>query len=764
MAKQRQVRRVVLRFKIGAPPDVRLAAKNRTAMLPDTYYAQRSAQARAASFSIAGLSALDQVQAVKDSLDAAVASGQGFRDWRADVLAGQVPGIGELPGYRLENIFRTNLQTAYARGAGEWQSRNEGTHPYLLYDAVNDTRTRPAHRLMDGTVLPQGHPWWVTHYPPNGFMCRCRAVALTEAQARRLGGVTTVIPDGPAAAPDPGWDGDPRSQPRKGEFDALRRRQSKSALPEKARELAQAAAAPVPDDPDTWRQVGPQMGSNPGGLYEAADGSRYYVKFYPDPKQARSEVATLAIYRAAGIETLEARIIERARPDGRRGIGLATRWRDDLDALPDVVAREDVAEQVADLHQVSALTANWDVFGPDLQNVKLARGSRRLVVIDAGGSMRYRAQGASKPFPDGEVTEIETLRDPRMAPARSAAMFNAALSHDVYAELRAARRVVPRITDEAIADAMEQANFAADDVASVGATLRARRNVLADRYDLEGKYVPAELRAAVEEVQGLATLSRARDGVFERGADFSYRSARGTWQGTMSPTDFAADVTAFEAFLNQTVGPKIGYPPKGDAPAPARLLRSLLQSWSGSSNSNAGALLKLWAFRRFGVAPNHHGDIAASRVEAEVYKQANKILPPRVSLSAALALLDYEYAFNQTLLRRVHGWEPIQLYRRVRLDELRHNLRGDTWYGNAVASATVDPGVFSSVPYRVNLSGWRTENVMKMFQQGSAYMRLQAEREYLLIGRPFALRKPAEDMGSGGTAPKPISPAPKPGP
>ena len=44
--------------------------------------------------------------------------------------------------YRLQNIFRTNLQSAYA--VGQWQSieDNKETAPFLMYDAVEDHRTR----------------------------------------------------------------------------------------------------------------------------------------------------------------------------------------------------------------------------------------------------------------------------------------------------------------------------------------------------------------------------------------------------------------------------------------------------------------------------------------------------------------------------------------------------------------------------------------------------------------------------------------------
>ena len=43
-----------------------------------------------------------------------------------------------------------------------------GRFPYLMYDAVNDSRTRrPQHLEWDGLILPIDHPFWQTHGSPN---------------------------------------------------------------------------------------------------------------------------------------------------------------------------------------------------------------------------------------------------------------------------------------------------------------------------------------------------------------------------------------------------------------------------------------------------------------------------------------------------------------------------------------------------------------------------------------------------------------------
>ena len=59
--------------------------------------------------------------------------------------------------------------------------------PYLRYVATLDDRTRPDHRAWHGTVLPVDHPFWQTHYPPNGWRCRYTVIQFSERQLRARG-------------------------------------------------------------------------------------------------------------------------------------------------------------------------------------------------------------------------------------------------------------------------------------------------------------------------------------------------------------------------------------------------------------------------------------------------------------------------------------------------------------------------------------------------------------------------------------------------
>ena len=110
--------------------------------------------------------------------------------------------------YLLETTYRNAVQTAYM--AGHWRSFEETKDdlPYLMYDAINDSRVRPSHLALDNTIRPVGDPFWRTHTPPLGHRCRCTLRALTAKAAMQRGGPTANIP--PEAQPDPGWGNDPR--------------------------------------------------------------------------------------------------------------------------------------------------------------------------------------------------------------------------------------------------------------------------------------------------------------------------------------------------------------------------------------------------------------------------------------------------------------------------------------------------------------------------------------------------------------------------
>lgn len=174
-------------------------AESRGVVLPEEYYGKLAGIQRQQAVSIAGLGSLDQIKFVIDKVNEALKGGQTFKEFQDAVRAG---GVGvDLPKARLDNIFRTNMQVAYARGRWEQQERVSDSRPYLMYSAIDDSRVRPTHLAWSGTILPRSNPFWATHYPPNGYRCRCSVISLTKGQAEKRG-ISKVTPP---ADPDDGW-------------------------------------------------------------------------------------------------------------------------------------------------------------------------------------------------------------------------------------------------------------------------------------------------------------------------------------------------------------------------------------------------------------------------------------------------------------------------------------------------------------------------------------------------------------------------------
>ncbi|WP_347473238.1 phage minor head protein (plasmid) [Acinetobacter thermotolerans] len=161
-------------------------AHSRKIMLSEDFYSL-DLNTRQMATTVSFLSSLEQIETVIKAVNKSIADGGTFKDFQKLVSE---KGI-DLPEHYLDNVFRTNIQNAYGHGRWLQQQRNKKRRPYLMYSAIDDSRVRPSHLALDKIVLPFEHPFWLTHYPPLGFRCRCTVVALTEAQALKYG----ITPD-----------------------------------------------------------------------------------------------------------------------------------------------------------------------------------------------------------------------------------------------------------------------------------------------------------------------------------------------------------------------------------------------------------------------------------------------------------------------------------------------------------------------------------------------------------------------------------------
>lgn len=175
--------------------------------------------AHAKAFTVAKVMRMDILQDIRGMVQKALDEGITFQQfkkelepklrakgwWGKKLIGGDIPtgpggkgGVSPLPlkggkvvqlgsPYRLQTIYRANTQSAYMVGRYKAMVENVDDRPFWQYVAVLDRRTRPAHRILNGKVFRSDDPFWDTHYPPNGWSCRCRVRALSAGNITKRG-------------------------------------------------------------------------------------------------------------------------------------------------------------------------------------------------------------------------------------------------------------------------------------------------------------------------------------------------------------------------------------------------------------------------------------------------------------------------------------------------------------------------------------------------------------------------------------------------
>ena len=162
------------------------------------------AAAHQRAFTVAKAIELDVLMSIRGALDRALEKGQTRRAFARDIEptlrklgwwgrkvvvdsdgGAEVMKLGT--PHRLRTIYDSNMRSTYGAARLHQQRHNADSRPFWMYDARNDGRTRPSHAALDGAVFRHDDPFWASHYPPNGWNCRCRVRALTADQVRRRG-------------------------------------------------------------------------------------------------------------------------------------------------------------------------------------------------------------------------------------------------------------------------------------------------------------------------------------------------------------------------------------------------------------------------------------------------------------------------------------------------------------------------------------------------------------------------------------------------
>ena len=164
---------------------------------------------KAKAFFISGIAKADLLSDIKAELIDAMETGITADEFRKQIdTIFEKHGWSKLQPYRIDTIFRTNMQIAYQ--SGRYRQMTTDTvlvmRPYWRYIAVLDGSTRPEHAAMHGKIFKNDHSFWDTWYPPNGYNCRCMVQTVSEREMKREGwDIETKDPTG-ELMPDTGWD------------------------------------------------------------------------------------------------------------------------------------------------------------------------------------------------------------------------------------------------------------------------------------------------------------------------------------------------------------------------------------------------------------------------------------------------------------------------------------------------------------------------------------------------------------------------------
>lgn len=320
-------------------------------------------------------------------------------EWWSDYLAGghfdykvgtaaqvaEAKANGSFSGWRTAAEVDAKLK---ARGIG--YDENGGGLDFTAFWAKHKGGPPPA-----GATAPKPPS------PPTKPTAKPKIVlpsAAAQAAAQATGKVATPAP--------------PKSQPKKKAAAKPKVKAAAPIAPPPTAPSAPASAIPWPSDLSGLIDVKTLGGSTGAKLVEdPATGRRFVLKRGGNPGHLRSEAQADALYRAIGAEVPESRIYEEA----GKPVKLAEFVEgESLGALrkSDPVAFEKACRKLQEHFAADALLGNWDVVGMSYDNVLVAKDGR-ILRIDNGGSLGFRAQGSPKTAQQWNaktVLELQTMR------------------------------------------------------------------------------------------------------------------------------------------------------------------------------------------------------------------------------------------------------------------------------------------------------------------------------------------------------------------
>lgn len=198
-------------FGFNTPFEEQIKYLQQKLRLPTERWDDITGRAHDRAFIVAGAAKADLLADLHAELVKRATDGKGLQAFRKE-FKGIVAkhgwtgwtgeGTKEGEAWRTRIIYQTNMATSYAAGRYQQMSDPEvlKLHPYWRYihsDGVLNPRQQ--HLNWHGLTLLASHPFWQTHFAPNGFGCQCRITSVTrrEGEASARAGL---------GEPPDGWD------------------------------------------------------------------------------------------------------------------------------------------------------------------------------------------------------------------------------------------------------------------------------------------------------------------------------------------------------------------------------------------------------------------------------------------------------------------------------------------------------------------------------------------------------------------------------
>ena len=159
--------------------------------LPSNEWSDLWREAHDKAFTVAGTlndSGQKALEQIREAVRAAIEDGETIEEFKKrfdDIVAKTGWDYRGGRNFRTRAIFETNLRTSWAAGRFAQMDEIKSERPFWQYRHGGSAQPRPEHLAWDGLILHADHPWWRTHYPPNGFGCTCHVVTLDAEGVNR---------------------------------------------------------------------------------------------------------------------------------------------------------------------------------------------------------------------------------------------------------------------------------------------------------------------------------------------------------------------------------------------------------------------------------------------------------------------------------------------------------------------------------------------------------------------------------------------------